>query len=548
MNIFYTIVTILAGLGVSLYGFKVLRDGMETSLGSGFKKVIGKVANNRWGSYFLSAGVTGAWQSTTLTLSMISSFLNVGNISLSQGIALMLGVQLGSALAIVLVAFQAIDLMKILSILCVIGAFMMIFSRNNYKMQKISTSVMGFGLLFAGISMLGEGVGVLVNDPSVYDTISVMTNPIVLILVGAALSMITNSMYATVTIITALVGVSGAGPLSMMSGVFMLIGAAAVGGVVPLLYCINNSSRETKAMLLGYNVFKVMAATLFGLCCFIPWLEPFYNMLGQQSGIFYVLLYIIMMFVPGVLMLLINNAFGKLLIKIVPNKRKSNSIYDSFVPDENSLKVFSVALPYLINDVSKIINIQTKLMTKIMARYQEKTFNDKGLQSEIKGLDKIIKLTTNTTIRLTAKFNKKEQDKLNIVINILNDVNHYLERIQKLYDYGMRFKVKQRKLSAAQVGLLTDLWNNIAQMSGLLNQLIQNATNNNIVIDDKLFNKVLAQSQSNDEQNAIARKKAFVPQQKVSGDYVTYFDVLLAFENINTDLSNITIKLGILSN
>ena len=183
-----------------------------------------------------------------------------------------------------------------------------------------------------------------------------------------------------------------------------------------------------------------------------------------------------------------------------------------------------------------------------MARYQEKTFNDKGLQSEIKGLDKIIKLTTNTTIRLTAKFNKKEQDKLNIVINILNDVNHYLERIQKLYDYGMRFKVKQRKLSAAQVGLLTDLWNNIAQMSGLLNELIQNATNNNIVIDDKLFNKVLAQSQSNDEQNANARKKAFVPQQKVSGDYVTYFDVLLAFENINTDLSNITIKLGILSN
>lgn len=548
MNIFYTIVTILAGLGVSLYGFKVLRDGMETSLGSGFKKVIGKVANNRWGSYFLSAGVTGAWQSTTLTLSMISSFLNVGNITLSQGIALMLGVQLGSALAIVLVAFQAIDLIKILSILCVVGAFMLMFSRHNYKMQKISTSVMGFGLLFAGISMLGEGVGVLVNDPSVYDTISVMTNPVVLILVGAALSMITNSMYATVTIITALVGVSGAGPLSMMSGVFMLIGAAAVGGVVPLLYCINNSSRETKAMLLGYNVFKVMAATLFGLCCFIPWLEPFYNMLGQQSGIFYVLLYIIMMFVPGVLMLLINNAFGKLLIKIVPNKRKSNSIYDSFVPDENSLKVFSVALPYLINDVSKIINIQTKLMTKIMARYQEKTFNDKGLQSEIKGLDKIIKLTTNTTIRLTAKFNKKEQDKLNVVINILNDVNHYLERIQKLYDYGMRFKVKQRKLSAAQVGLLTDLWNNIAQMSGLLNQLIQNATNNNIVIDDKLFNKVLAQSQSNDEQNAIARKEAFVPQQKVSGDYVTYFDVLLAFENINTDLSNITIKLGILSN
>lgn len=547
MSIFYTIVTILAGLGVSLYGFKVLREGMETSLGSGFKKVIGKVANNRWGSYALSAGVTGAWQSTTLTLSMISSFLNVGNITMSQGIALMLGVQLGSALAIVLVAFQAIDLMKILSILCVIGAFMLMFSRN-YKMQKVSMSIMGFGLLFAGISMLGDGVGVLVNDPSVYDAISVMTNPVLLLLIGAVLSMLTNSMYATVTIITALVGVTGAGPLSMISGVYMLIGAASVGGVVPLLYCINNSSRETKAMLLGYNIFKVLAAIIFGLCCFIPWLSPFYDVLEHQSGIFYVLLYIIMMFVPGIIALMLNKPFGKMLIKLIPIKNKQNSVYDSFVLDENSLKVFSVALPCLIQNVSRIIGMQTKLMTKIISRYNDKLFNDRGLQGEISGLDKIIKLTTNTAIRLTSKFNKKEQDKLNMLINILSDLNHYSERIQIMYYYGMRFKIKQRKLTSVQVETLTKLWEEIAQMSMQINLLIENTINNNMVVNDQMFNDVLKMSQTNDESNSEARKKAFVPQQKISGDYVTYFDVLLAFENINTDLANITIKLGILSN
>ncbi|MBQ7602687.1 MAG: Na/Pi cotransporter family protein, partial [Clostridia bacterium] len=338
MSIFYTIITILAGLGISLYGFKVLREGMETSLGSGFKKVIGKVANNKWASYALSAGVTGAWQSTTLTTSMISSFLNVGNVTLSQGIALMLGVQLGSSLAIILVAFQAIDLMKILSILCVVGAFLFMFGRN-YKMRKTAISIMGFGLLFAGISMLGDGVGVLVNAPKVYDAISVMTNPFVLLIIGAIFNIVTNSMYATVTIITALVGVYGGGPLSMMSGVYMLVGAVAAGGVMPMFYCISGSSRETKAMLLGYNVFKIIASIIFMLLCLIPWLGPFYELLGHQSGVFYVLLYIIMMFVPGILILLFNKPFAKLMLKMIPTRRKTTSIYDSFVIDEKNLNV-----------------------------------------------------------------------------------------------------------------------------------------------------------------------------------------------------------------
>ena len=310
MSIFYTIITVLAGLGVSLYGFKVLREGMETSLGSSFKRVIGKVATKRFASYSVAAGISGAWQSTTLTLSMISSFLNVGTITLTQAMPLMLGVQLGSALLIILVAFQSIDIMKILSILCVIGAFMIMFSKS-YKMQKVSLSVMGFGLLFAGISMLGDGMSVLVNDPSIYDAISVMTNPFLLFLVGGIISMVTNSMYATVTIMIALVGATGGGPLSVISGVYMLAGATAFGGIVPMLYCINNSSRESKAMLLGYNLFKVFATGLLLLSMFIPWLMPFYDLLGHQTAIYLLLLYLITMFIPGLLLL----PFGKVLGK-----------------------------------------------------------------------------------------------------------------------------------------------------------------------------------------------------------------------------------------
>lgn len=81
-----------------------------------------------------------------------------------------------------------------------------------------------------------------------------------------------------------------------------------------------------------------------------------------------------------------------------------------------------------------------------------------------------------------------------------------------------------------------------------MHNLVENALGNNLKVDDKTFNEILLKAQENERENSTARKSLFVPQQKINGDYITYFDVLMAFENINTDLSNITIKIGILTN
>ena len=548
MSIFYSIISVLAGLGISLYGFIVLREGLETSLGAGFKRMIGKVSDKHFAGYCVTAGVTGLWQSTTLTLSMASSFLNIGTIGLTQGVVLMLGVELGSALSIVLLAFQSIDLIKILSILCVIGAFLMMFARTH-KMRQVSLTIMGLGLLFAGVAWLSDGMGAIVDNQGVYDVIAQMANPVVLFLVGAVLSVVTNSMYATVAIITAMVGATGGGPLDIMGGVYMLFGATAVGGIVPLLYCINNSSRESKAMLLGYNLFKLFATFVFILLSFVPWMVPLYDLMAHQTSTFLVFMYLIMMLVPGLLLLPFCQPLGRMLLRFIPKNKKSGSVYDSFVPDENSLKIFSVALPWLVNNIFRIIEMETKLMTKVIGRLGEKLYNDKGIQSEIKGLEKIIRLTNNTAIRISAKLNDDDLAKLNVLINITSDANHYLERIIKVNAYGQKYKTKPHKLTKEQYANLSDLWQNIEKLSAQLCELAKEMLNNNLVLNNESLGKVLALCQENENLNTTLRKNVFSKGQcKISGEYGLYFDILLAYENINIDLSNIAIKIGVLSN
>ena len=547
MDIFYSIITVLAGLGVSLYGFSVLRQGMETSLGNGFKRVIGKLSKNPFKSYCLSAGVTGAWQSTTLTLSMITGFLNVGTISLKRAISLMLGVGLGSALSILLLVFQSIDLMKILSVLCLIGAFMLMFCKSH-KAQKVAFSIMGFGLLFAGISLLSDGMTFFVENESVYNFLSTLQNPIVLFLAGALISVLSNSMYATVAILASLVGISGGGPIDITSGMYFLMGAIASGGVMPIFYCINNSSRESKAMLFGYNAFKIIATILLWVIALLPWAMPLYDFLGHQSALFFVLVYVAISLVTSLLLLPFSNIFGKFMLLLVPKQKKSNSVYESFEPDEKVLKVFDLALPWFVGNVSKIIELETRLIKKVLGRFEEKLFNDRGLESELRGLDKIIRLTNNTVVRVSSNFNEAEVKKLNVLLNVLGDQNHILERIKKLVDFGQEHKQKPHKLVKEQYTNILKLWQKISTVSADIQNLVELATQNNMVVDNEVLIKTLSKAKRAESFNSTIRKNIFSQNQKTGGDVGLYFDVLLALENVNTDLLNITIKIGLLSN
>ena len=73
--------------------------------------------------------------------------------------------------------------------------------------------------------------------------------------------------------------------------------------------------------------------------------------------------------------------------------------------------------------------------------------------------------------------------------------------------------------------------------------------NNNLVLNNESLGKVLALCQENENLNTTLRKNVFSKGQcKISGEYGLYFDILLAYENINIDLSNIAIKIGVLSN
>ena len=436
MALLYSIILALAGIGVLLYGVRTLNNGLESVMGVGFKRALTRSASNKLKGYGMGAGVTTLVQSGTLTLSMVSGFINVGAISLAESMSIILGTGLGSALGIVLLAFDAVSLVKIFAIFCFVGAIMYLFAKRTAS-QRIATTIMGFGLICLGLSLIGSNLGVIVEQPAVYDLVSTLTNPFVLFLVGALICALTDSTYATMAILITLVGTMGAsGPMTITSAVAMLAGASFIGGVTTYIYNVSNTSPDSKRALAFYVLYKNFSGILLALSLLIPWVEPLYTLLGEQTGLTLILIYLATMLVSSLILLPFTKLLASLMRKVVRSKPSTASIYDKFIPDEKIVKIFGVAYPWMIGNIVQIIDMQNTLGHKIVMNMCDKESNERGISGRIRALDKIIKLMNNNVIRISANQTEGNIEKMNIIMGILNDTNHLNEKLNKLYQFG----------------------------------------------------------------------------------------------------------------
>ena len=548
MALLYNIILALAGIGVLLYGVRTLNNGLESIMGVRFKRALTKSASSKIKGYGMGAGVTTFVQSGTLTLSMVSGFINVGAISLAEAINIILGACLGSALSIVLLAFDAISLVKIFAIFCLVGAVMFIFVKRS-NIQRVAGAIMGFGLICLGLSLIGSNLSEIVVQPGICDWISGITHPVALFLIGALICALTDSTYATMAILITLVGTLAVpGPMSITSAVIMLSGACFVGGITTYIYNVANTSPDAKRSLLFYVLFRNFSAILLALSLLFNWVEPFYQLLGYQTGLTLILVYLLAMLVSSLILLPFSKQLASLMRKIVKHKPSTSSIYDKFVPDEKIVKIFGVAYPWMVGNIISIIDMQNTLGHKIVMNICDKESNERGISGRVRALDKIIKLMNNNVIRISANQTEYNIEKMNIIMGILNDTNHLNEKLGKLHLLQNEFEAKPRSMTTTERESIFPLWMELRGLIDLLVSMLTKAKDMDKKAKNRHMREIFSISQQNIK-NINKTKKSLFKQTKSTTpakDNTLYLNILFALENMNTDIANIAIKFGIL--
>ena len=537
LDIFYELMLALAGLGVILYGIKVMNSSIETVIGPKFKQMLGKASKNNFKNYLIGTGTTFVVQTSVLTVTMATGLVNIGAIGLAQALALVLGANLGSALAMVLMAFESINLLQILSIFCLIGIIVLLCAKRT-RTEVVGRTLLGFGLLCLGITLLGSSMQNLAGMIDMQSVLSAITNPILLMLLGMCLSLIMQSSFPVLTILIALVGT---GAMEFIPACYAIYGSN-LGTALIIMFLTRFGDGVNGRKVVGFNViFKIFSCILFPLLMLIPaWAEWIYfDLCAGNASISLVIIMILFNLVPSLLLLPFSKPLASLMNLIVKKgKNGSKAEYADFEIDDRTINNPVIAFGSVRQNAAKILEMQISLNKKLCAIIFDRDQEYVSQKGKLKAIEKAIKLTTNSAIRVGSHY-KNQLDRINILLNILNDNSQILKVNSRFDDFAKTIKSKPRSLLNSQIEVLKNLSHDINDLGEKVNLLLKDSSSSS---EDEV-KKIFEINDINIDKNTQARcnlVQNVMENRKI--DTQSYFTLLYEFGKLETDYMDIAIK------
>jgi len=259
----------LGSFGLFIFGMSILAAGLKKAMSSKMRTILASLSDSRLKGILLGAGVTALIQSSTATTVMVVGFVNAGIMNISQVVGIIMGANIGTTTTSWLVA--SVEWAYFLRPAVIgqaataFGALMLLFTTSK-KYRNIGEIIVGFGLLFMGLTMMPDAVRPLRELEGFRQMFVVMgANPILGILAGFLVTAIIQSSTASVGILQSLAYV---GMVPWSAAVFIILGQNVGTCLTAVLSSLgaNKNARAAAYIHLTYNLF---AAVIFGIAAFI---------------------------------------------------------------------------------------------------------------------------------------------------------------------------------------------------------------------------------------------------------------------------------------
>ena len=270
--------SLMGGVGLFLYGMSVMSTGLKNAAGDKMKLILDHATSNRFISVLVGTAVTLLIQSSSATDMMVISFVNSGLMTLTQAIGVIMGANIGTTVTAQITAF---NLGAYAPVILFIGAAVFLFVKGN-TLKHIGAIVMGFGMLFFGISVIKAAIVPLSESASFISFLSGLENPAVAILFGIAFTALLQSSSSSVVIFQTF---AVQGLINYQMAVYLIIGAA-VGSVTPNILAsltTNRNGKRTAVLNLLFNLIRAgIILTLINL--FPAFLQAIQNLTPGSIG------------------------------------------------------------------------------------------------------------------------------------------------------------------------------------------------------------------------------------------------------------------------
>ena len=270
------VLTLLGALGMFLYGMNLMSAGLQKAAGSKMRGMLTAMTSNPFKGVLTGLGITSVIQSSSATTVMTVGFVNAGLLTLSQAVGVIMGANIGTTVTawlVSLLGFKA-DISLFAVPLMAVG-FILSLSKSD-KRRHISELIVGFSLLFLGLSLMKESVPDLKETPEVLAFIQNWTSygfgsVLIFLVFGTVLTLVLQSSSATMALTLIMVNM---GWIPFEMGAAMVLGEN-IGTTITanIAAAVGNANARRAAM--AHTLFN-----LFGVCWALALFRPFLMLVG----------------------------------------------------------------------------------------------------------------------------------------------------------------------------------------------------------------------------------------------------------------------------
>lgn len=445
MEVAKTIIYLLVGLVVFVTGMNMMSRGLKSSAGRFIRRLFKKLKNNTIAATGIGAGVTAIIQSSGATTVMVVGFLSVGALTFAQGFSVMLGAFLGTTVTGLLVSLSSMSFSIFLMAIAFIGFILGFFKNDTTK--SIAQILIGFGILFFGLeAMKGAFVEPKVQE-ALINVLSSINFPLLLMVIGAILTAITQSSSATNGIVIVMVA---ANPSLLSSGFYLVIGST-IGAMLPALIACLKSNTLAKRATLSTLICRV-AIAIIGTCVIwavsgplFSWLEATFP--NGNVGLILAVFTVIYNLFYVILMLPLIKPIEKLATVAIKDRDEERKKKSLLYINDNALDTPSVAIIEVKNEIANMLELaKNNFLLGMECIYTQDLSKGKELEDREEQIDYINNTISNYLIKLSAKADWFDQEKIGSYYHVINDIErigdhayNFLEMTKKMTNEDLEF-------------------------------------------------------------------------------------------------------------
>ena len=445
------VIKLMGGLGLFIYGMKLMGDGLENAAGDGLKSILEKVTSNPMKAVIVGAVVTAIIQSSSATTVMVVGFVNAGLMNLAQATGIIMGANIGTTITAQLVSFK---LDQIAPLFVFAGTLIVMFARGK-KRKDIGNIILGFGILFTGMGIMSASMKPLTSSPIFEQLIvTIGDNWFIGVIAGTAITAILQSSSATTGILVAL---ATAGAINIDIALPIIFGCNIGTCITAMIASIGANKTAHKAAAI-HLIFNIVGTIIFLpflgiLGSFVKEMTPDVSrQIANSHTVFNIVNTLLLLPFSKYLIMIVN--------KIIPGEDEVESAGPKYI-DDRLLETPVIAAGQVIKETIRMANKSKKNLELSVEAFTSK---DEKLVNKVYENEKIINnleevITTYLVKLAKCEMPDKEKDIVASTFHVINDIERVGDHAENIADLATQRINRDLSYSSDALEELYEIYN-----------------------------------------------------------------------------------------